>query len=188
MMDFLPRLIPGTLSTRMDVTLAAVRSEPNNNYYYLWCVLELYVPGFDPVVPIHPLQWADSNDVFHFAQAYLLFFRLQGKMLYHYTDRTRSGIFLRAILHSDYSDTVTLLQSHVNSYREEYNAGFLPPHLRVHGLAESIHQNAQSRMRDIASPHICRLDVGTSEIQCLTNYTALPRTQTRHQISLHHSD
>ena len=154
MMDFLPRLIPGTLSTCMDATLAAVRYESNNGNDYLWRVLKLYVPGFDPIVPIHPPQWADSNDVFHFAQAYLRFFRLQGKMLYHYTDRTRSGIFLRAILHSDYADTVTLLQSQVNSYREEYDTGFLPPHLRVHGLAESIHQNAQSRMRDIASPRI----------------------------------
>jgi hypothetical protein len=165
MMDFLPRLIPGTLSMRMDATLAAVQSESNNGYDYLWRVLELYVPGFDPIVPIHPPQWADSNDVFHFAQAYLLFFRLQGKMIYHYTDRTRSGIFLRAILHSDDADTVTLLQSHVDSYREEYDTGFLPPHLRVHGLAKSIHLNAQSRMRDIASPRICRLDVGTSPIQ-----------------------
>ena len=77
MMDFLPRLIPGTLSTRMDTMLAAMRSESNNGYDYLWRVLELYVPGFDPIVPIHPPQWADSNDVFHFAQAYLLFFRLQ---------------------------------------------------------------------------------------------------------------
>ena len=165
MMDFLPRLIPGTLSTRVDATLAAVRSESNNGYDYLWRILELYVPGFDPIIPIHPPQWADSNDVFHFAQAYLLFFRLQGKMLYHYTDCTRSGIFLRAIMHSDYADTVTLLQSHVNSYREEYDTGFLPPHLRVHGLAESIHQNAQSRMRDIASPRIRRIDVGPSPIQ-----------------------
>jgi len=77
MMDFLSRLIPGTLSTRMDATLAAVRSKSNNGYDYLWRVLELYVPGFDPIVPIHPPQWADSNDMFHFAQAYLLFFRLQ---------------------------------------------------------------------------------------------------------------
>ncbi len=36
MMDFLPRLIPGTLSSCMDVTLAAVRSESNNGYDYLW--------------------------------------------------------------------------------------------------------------------------------------------------------
>ena len=133
------------------------------------------MPGFDPIVPIHPPQWANSNNVFHFAQAYLLFFRLQGKMLYHYTDCTRSGIFLRAILHSDYANTVTLLQSHVNSYREEYDTGFLPPHLCVHGLAESIHQNAQWCMRDIASPRIRRLDVGTSQIQGLPNSTTVYR-------------
>jgi hypothetical protein len=128
-MDFLPHLIPGTLSSRLDATLAAVRSESNNGYDYLWRIMELYVPGFDPVVAIHPPTWADSNDVFHFAQSYLLFFRLQRKMQYHYTDRTRSGIFLRAIQHSKYADTVTLLQSHVNSYREDYNIGSLPPHL-----------------------------------------------------------
>jgi hypothetical protein len=38
-------------------------------------------------------------------------------MHFHYTDRTRSGIFLRAIQHSDYANTVTTLQSHVNLYR-----------------------------------------------------------------------
>jgi hypothetical protein len=55
MIDFLPRLIPGTLSMHMDAMLAAVQSESNNGYDYLWRVLELYVPGFDPIVPIHPL-------------------------------------------------------------------------------------------------------------------------------------
>ena len=76
MMDFLPHLIPGTLSTRMNATLATMRSDSNNGYDYLLPVLELYVPGFDPVVPIHPPQWANSNNVFHIAQAYLLFFRV----------------------------------------------------------------------------------------------------------------
>jgi hypothetical protein len=143
-MDFLPCLIPGTLSSRINATLVAVWCETMNGYNYLWRVLELYVPGFDLVVAIQTPQWADSEDIFHFAQAYLLFFRLQGKMHYHYTNRTRSGIFLCAIQHSDYANTVTTLQSHVNSYREEYDTGFLPPHLCLHGLAESIHQNAQS--------------------------------------------
>ena len=95
-------------------------------------------------------------------------------MHYHYTNRTRSGIFLRAIQHSDYTNTVTLLQSHVNSYREEYDTGFLPPHLRIHGLAKSIHQNAQLRMRDIARPRTRRLDVGTSQIQGLPLPNGVP--------------
>jgi hypothetical protein len=59
-----------------------------NGYDYLWRVLELYVPGFDPVVAIQTPQWADCDDIFHFAQAYILFFQLQEKMHYHYTDQT----------------------------------------------------------------------------------------------------
>ena len=48
---------------------------------------------------------------------------------------------------------------------QEYDTRFLPPHLRVHGLAERIHQNAQSRLRDIVSPRLRRIDVGTSQVQ-----------------------
>jgi hypothetical protein len=128
-MDFLPRLIPGTLSLRINATLTAVQCKTMNGYNFLWRVLELCVPGFDPVVAIQTPQWADCNDIFLFAQAYLLYFCLQGKMHYHYTDWTRSGIFLQAIQQSDYADTVITLQLHVNSYREEFDTGFLPPHL-----------------------------------------------------------
>jgi hypothetical protein len=116
LMDFLPRLIPGNLSSRINATLAATWCKTNNGYDYLWRVLELTVPGFDPVVAIHTPQWTDSDDIFHFAQMYLLYFWLQGKMHYHYTDQTRSGIFLRAIQHLDNADTVTTLQSHMNLY------------------------------------------------------------------------
>ncbi len=96
-MDFLPHLIPGTLSSRINAMLVAVQSESNNGYDYLWRVLKLTVPGFDPVVPIQTPLWTVCEDIFHFSQAYLLYFQLQTKMHYHFTDRTRSGIFLRAI-------------------------------------------------------------------------------------------
>jgi hypothetical protein len=152
LMDFLPRLIPGTLSSRVNAALTAVRNKFNNEYNYLWRVLELTVPGFDPVIPIQTLQWLDCNDIFQIPQAYLLYFCLHAKMHYHLTDCTRSGIFLHAIQHFDYTDTVTTLQSHVNSYREDYDMGFLPPHLRLHGLAESNHLNAQAHLRDVISP------------------------------------
>jgi hypothetical protein len=76
LMDLLPRLLPGSLSSRINATLAAVGCETNNGYDYLWRVLELTVPGFDPVVAIQTPQWTDSDDIFHFAQAYLLFFWL----------------------------------------------------------------------------------------------------------------
>jgi hypothetical protein len=116
LMDFLPRLILGTLLSRINATLTAVRCETMNGYDFLWRVLELCAPGFNQVVAIQTPQWADCDDIFLFTQAYLLYFRLQGKMNYHYTDRTRSGIFLQAIQQLDYADTVTTLQSHVNLY------------------------------------------------------------------------
>jgi hypothetical protein len=93
-MDFLPSLIPGTLLLQINATLTAVRCETINGYNFLWRILELCVSGFDPVMAIQTPQWADCDDIFLFAQAYLLYFRLQGKMHYHYTDQTGSGIFL----------------------------------------------------------------------------------------------
>jgi hypothetical protein len=70
---------------------------------------------------------------------------------------------------------VTTLQSHVNSYREEYDTGFLPPHLRLHGLAESIHQNAPNRLRDVIAPHICRFDMNGSQVQGLPDSRLINR-------------
>jgi hypothetical protein len=52
LMELVPRLIPGSLSPQLNATLASVRFESNNGYDYLWRVLELTVPGFDPTVPI----------------------------------------------------------------------------------------------------------------------------------------
>ncbi len=52
---------------------------------------------------------------------------------------------------------VMTLQSHVNSYHD-LDEDYLPPHLRLHGLANSIHQNAQARMRDIVTPRVLRID------------------------------
>ena len=109
LMDFLPCLIPGTLSLCVNATLATVCNKSNNGYDYLWRVLEFSIPGFDPVIPIQTPQWSDCNNIFQFSQAYLLYFCLQAKMHYHFTDCTRSGIFLRAIQHSNYVDTVTTL-------------------------------------------------------------------------------
>jgi hypothetical protein len=62
LMDFLPRLIPATLSSRVNATLTAVWCESMNGYDYLWRVLELYVPGFDPVLAIETPRWEDSDE------------------------------------------------------------------------------------------------------------------------------
>ena len=164
-MELLPWLVPVTISPQVSAVLASVRYESNNGYDYLWHVLELTVPGFDPTVSITVPSWADADDIFHFAQAYLLYFHLHAKLNFHYDDRTRSGIFLRAIQFSEFADTVTTLQSHLNSFCEEFEDGYLPPHLHLHGLATSIHQNAQAHLCNIATPRAHRLDGNFSRIQ-----------------------
>jgi hypothetical protein len=166
-MDLLLRLIPSTLSSRINATLAAVRNESNNGYDYIWRVLELTVPGFDPMMTIQTPLWSDADDIFQFSQLYLLYFRLQAKMQYHFTDRVRSSTFLRAVHHSEYADTITTLQSHVNLYREDFDTGFLPAHLHIHGLAESIHLNAQAWLHNINAPRVWRIAYNRSVVQGL---------------------
>ncbi len=70
-------------------------------------------------------------------------------------------------------DTITLLQSHINSYREEFEDGYLPLNLCLHGLATSLNQNAQSGIRDIATPCARRLGCDRS----LMDGAAPPRVQ-----------
>ena len=104
-MELLPWLVPGTISPQVSAILASVRYESNNGYDYLWGVLELSVPGFDPMVlPIPAIpSWADACNIFTFAQACLLYFRLQAKLNFHYDDWTRSGIFLWAIQYTEFA-------------------------------------------------------------------------------------
>ena len=165
LMELLPWLVPATLSPQVSAVLALTRYESNNGYDYLWRVMELSIPGFDPTISITIPSWADANDIFHFAQAYPLYFRLQAKLNFHYDNPTRSGIFLRAIQFSEFADTVATLQSHVNSFRQEFDNGYLPPHLRLHGLATSIHQNTQARLCDITTPPARRLNGPFSRVQ-----------------------
>jgi hypothetical protein len=55
-----------------------VHAESGNGYDLLWRILELTIPGFDPSVPNVIPIWRDE-DIFTFAQAILLYFRLQAK-------------------------------------------------------------------------------------------------------------
>jgi hypothetical protein len=177
-MELLPWLLPVMLSPQVSAVLASVRYESNNGYDYLWRVLELAIPGFDPTVSITVPSWANADNIFHFAQAYLLYFHLHAKLNFHYDDPTRSGIFLRTIQFSEFADTVTTLQSHINSFREEFEDGYLPPHLCLHGLATSIHQNAQARLRDIATPRARRLDGNFSRVQGVPICNCIGRDET----------
>jgi hypothetical protein len=83
LLELIPCLIPGGLSPEINAVLASVHYESNNGYNYLWRVLELTVPGFGPVVPIQIPSCSNADNIFGFAQVYLLHFQLQSKKNFH---------------------------------------------------------------------------------------------------------
>ncbi len=117
-MELLPWLIPGSTSSQINVILASVWYESGNGYNYLWPVMELIITGFGPAVPIQVPLWTGSDDIFSFAQEYLLYLHLQEKLNFHFDDRNQSGIFLQAIKFSEFADTV-MLQTQMNSFQFE---------------------------------------------------------------------
>ncbi len=86
-MELLPRLIPGSSSSPINAELASIWYESNNGYDYLWCILELTVSGFDPANSILVPVWSGVDDIFSFAQEFLLYLRLQEKLNFHFDDR-----------------------------------------------------------------------------------------------------
>ena len=68
LMELLPWLIPGSTSLQINAALALVCYEAGNRYDYLWHVMELTIPGFDPVVLIQVPIWTGVDDIFSFAQ------------------------------------------------------------------------------------------------------------------------
>jgi hypothetical protein len=152
-LELLPRLLPDT-DLELHATISAVRNSSRNGYDLLWRILALYVPGFDPRVPIAQPIWSHDTNILDFSESHLLYFRLQAKKHVYFTPRDSTNIFLCAIAPSEYSTAVTTLQTSVNAYRHPDDEDDLPDNLRVDGIAMSIHLNAKHNVRDLALPRI----------------------------------
>jgi hypothetical protein len=73
MMEVLPRLIP-TLYTKVQAKLLSVWVESRNGYDLFWRVLELNVPGFNPMVPLEQPCWDRDMDILKFGHQHELYF------------------------------------------------------------------------------------------------------------------
>ncbi len=92
-LEILPPLLP---TTNMEI-LAIISSVSNascNGYDLLWHVLELFVPGFDPTVPIAQPLWTRDSTILEFCQGHLFYFCLQAKKGVFFMSRDRTNIFL----------------------------------------------------------------------------------------------
>ena len=96
-------------------------------------------------------------DIMAFGQAHLLYFRLQAKLGLYYDDRRKSSTFLRSVQHTEFVDVCTILQTHIETFLDPYEEGYLPPHLCLMGLAQRIDKNRQSRVRGDLLPRARRM-------------------------------
>ena len=111
--------------------------------------MALSVPGFDPTLHMSAPVWEDFLDILDFAHAHILYFHLQAKVGLYYDSRKKSCTFLRAIQHTEYVDVVTLLQTSVETFWEQFDDGYLPTHLCLMGLAQRIDRNRRSHVREV---------------------------------------
>jgi hypothetical protein len=149
-------LIP-TTDYEIKAKLSGVRNTSWNGYNLLWRILKLFIPGFDPTIPIAQPVWTLDLLILDFCQSHMLYFRLQAKKNMFFLLRDRTTIFLCAITPSEYADVVTNLQTSVNTYHHPDNDGILPDHLRLDGIATLIHNNAKHRVRDLLSSRVHRV-------------------------------
>ena len=156
MLEVLPRLIP-TTDYEIEAKLSGVCNTSRNEYNLLWRILELFVPGFDPTIPIAQPIWTSDLSILDFCQSHMLHFHLQAKKNMFFSLKDRTTIFLCAITPLEYANVVTNLQTSVDAYRHPDNNGILPNHLRLDGIATLIHNNAKHRVRDLHSPWVHRV-------------------------------
>ena len=147
LMEVLPRLLPRS-DTQISTLINMVRMESGNGFDLLWRVMALSVPGFDPTRQVTIPMWDDA-DIFDFALAFLLYFRLLAKKGVVQDDRTNSISFLNAITEPAYADTITTLMTCITNYASGLDDGYLPPNLCIMGLATQLHTNARTRAQAV---------------------------------------
>jgi hypothetical protein len=161
MIEVLPRILP-KLHSQVNTIIAMVRQESNNGHDLLWRILELGVPGFDPSVPIRVPVWK-NDDIFDFAAAFCLYYRLLAKKGLLYDDRSCSVTFLQAITAPAYVDAAnTILINVHNFYSLEFDAT-LPPALCIMGIANQLHEQAVKRAAAVV-PRARRLAYAQDDI------------------------
>jgi len=152
-MEILPRLLPSS-NSHVTLLVMVVQAESNNGFDLLWRVLELAVPGFDPVHQISDPVWI-GEDIFDFCLSFVLYFCLQAKKGLVHDERTKSLTFLQAVYEPAYVDVITTLQAHIDTYLSQQDFGYLPPNLCMMGLASQMNKNARDQVRDVL-PRVAR--------------------------------
>jgi hypothetical protein len=154
--------------------------ESNNGNDLLWRILELTVPGFDFTFPVKLPTWS-NEEIFDFAHALQMYYRLLSKKGDFHDDKMRSTMFLQAINDCAFADFITTLLTCINNYFSVDDDGYLPGSLCIMGLAHQLNKAAKLRAKSVlpqanhlgggtnawqfdvpiqGSPHVFRMDAG----------------------------
>jgi hypothetical protein len=138
--EILSHFLP-TSNTKVTAIVSVVSKASRNGYNLLWCILELFVLGFDPTVPIAQPLWTRDSTILEFCQSRLFYFCLQAKKNVLIMARDCTNIFLRAVTPLEYANIVTTIQTSVDTYRHPDDNGHLPDHFCLNEIAMLIHNN-----------------------------------------------
>ena len=136
-----------------------LENSTRDGYELLWLVFTLSVPVFDPSLMVTFPDWFDEDQcVFQFAQAVLLYFRMQHKRKEVVSPQHRSILFLRNIA-LDHPIISSLL---VQVTSQHHRSGALPEELDITKLARTISTSLEASGRIRHAPrranHLSQLD------------------------------
>jgi hypothetical protein len=96
--------------------VSAVLNASRNRYDLLWHILELFVPGFNTMVPIAQPLWTRDSTILEFCQSHLLYFCLQAKKNVFFMAQNHTNISLRAVVPLEYANVITTIQMSIDTY------------------------------------------------------------------------
>jgi hypothetical protein len=135
---------------RTSNIFSMLENSTRDGYVLLWHMFTLVVPVFDPSHRVDVPDWFEENQcVFQFAQAFLLYFRMQHKRKELVTLRDKSILFLRGIA-ADHAMVTSLLTMVLSSHHVP--AGSLPHDLLIPQLATTISNSLDAAGRNRHTP------------------------------------
>ena len=151
------------MSNNINAALVSVKSTTKCGYDFLWQILRLTVPGFNPATTAQVPLWQFNSDILEFAKDFLMYFRLQRLLRTPHTDSARSLMFLHAIKGSEYIESVNVLVTAVENivFADPTAEKPLPDHLQLHNLAQRLSSSTRTRLTSALVPYANMTAYGT---------------------------
>ena len=110
-----------------------------DGYRFLWDVMCQSQPVFATFVPNRQPLWHNANgDILLHAKRWLAYFRFEAKRRSYATDVQKSQLFLRSIHDPTLLGTIKSLEMSIMTYEAQHDTPYLPHHLQVQQLADSL--------------------------------------------------